>query len=71
MFSKGIIWFGIFWAVLILAMTGIILYIVAVGEPRRNATLERRLAEIDMAQTVEDLRPLLREIVKQQRHDYR
>lgn len=40
-------------------------------EPRRDARLERQLAMIRDAQTIDDLRPLLEEIVRRQRSDYR
>lgn len=41
------------------------------SEPARDARLERQLATIREARSIDDLRPLLEEIVRKQRNDYR
>ena len=46
-------------------------YMASVGEPRRDARLEHQLEMIRTAQSIDDLRPLLEEIVRRQRRDYK
>jgi hypothetical protein len=40
-------------------------------DPKRDLRLERHMNAIAAAQTVDDLKPILMVIVRQQRHDYR
>lgn len=40
-------------------------------DTRRDALLQSQLQQIAQAQTVEDLKPLLEQIVRKQRHDYK
>ena len=46
-------------------------WVATEAEPRRDARLERQLGMIREAQTIDDLRPLLEEIVRRQRNDYK
>jgi hypothetical protein len=46
-------------------------FVVTETEPRRDARLERQLEMIRTAQGIDDLRPLLEEIVRRQRNDYK
>lgn len=52
-------------------LVSLLLYIFLVAEPKRDAILDQRLAMIENARTVDDLKPLLRAIVTRQRYDYR
>lgn len=49
----------------------VIWFAESVSEPARSARLERQLEMIRTAQSIDDLRPLLEEIVRRQRVDYR
>jgi hypothetical protein len=40
-------------------------------DPNRDLKMERQMQAIHAAQTVDDLKPILVEIVRKQRHDYR
>lgn len=46
-------------------------FIATKSEPARDARMARQLELIRSAQTVDDLRPVLEEIVRRQRNDYR
>lgn len=52
-----------------LSMGWSMIYYLVVAEPAREATLIERLDAINNAETVEDLKPLLRSMVRQQRTD--
>jgi len=61
----------IFVGLMLAVFVPLIWFVVTETEPRRDARLERQLATIRSAQTIDDLRPLLEEIVRRQRNDYR
>ena len=63
--------FTLLFAFALVAMVVGIGAIIFKGEPRRDDTLARQLQVIRDAQTIDDLRPLLEEIVRKQRNDYR
>ena len=46
-------------------------FILTSVEAKREARLDRQLAAIQSAKTVDDLRPILEEIVRKQRMDYK
>ena len=46
-------------------------FIATKSEPARDARMVRQLELIRSAQTIDDLRPVLEEIVRRQRNDYR
>ena len=48
-------------------LVSLLLYIFLVAEPKRDAILDQRLAMIENARTVDDLKPILKEIVADQR----
>jgi hypothetical protein len=54
----------------IVAGVGVVL-LLTTDRSRRNLKLEQQVERINQAQTVDDLRPILLEIVRKQRHDYR
>ena len=66
-------WRGVlvFVGVMITFFGTFIWYMASVGEPRRDARMERQLETIRTAQSIDDLRPLLEEIVRKQRVDYK
>lgn len=61
------------WILLFVSCMGIITAILigSTMDPRRDVLLESQLQQIAHAQTVEDLRPILEQIVRKQRHDYK
>lgn len=61
----------IFVGLMVMFFGTFIWYVVTETEPRRDARLERQLTTIRGAQSIDDLRPLLEEIVRRQRNDYR
>jgi len=61
----------VFSGVMITFFGTFIWYMASVGEPRRDARLERQLEMIRTAQSIDDLRPVLEEIVRRQRRDYK
>lgn len=61
----------IFVGLTIVLFGSVIWYAGSVSEPARDARLERQLAMISTAQSIDDLRPLLEEIVRRQRNDYK
>lgn len=61
----------IFVGLMIMFFGTFIWFVTTEAEPRRDARLERQLATIRTAQSIDDLRPLLEEIVRRQRNDYR
>lgn len=46
-------------------------FVATADESKRAVRMERQLELIRSAQTIDDLRPLLEEIVKRSRHDYK
>lgn len=53
-------------------VTGVgVVLLLTTDRSRRNLKLEQQVERINQAQTVDDLRPILLEIVRQQRNDYR
>lgn len=61
----------IFVGLMIMFFGTFIWFVATESEPRRDARLERQLATIRTAQSIDDLRPLLEEIVRRQRNDYK
>jgi hypothetical protein len=61
----------LFWMLMASILVSLFYTFFLVTEPRRDAILEQRLAMIENARTVDDLKPLLRAIVSKQRYDYR
>lgn len=48
-------------------MASILVSLLLYTEPKRDAILDQRLAMIENARTVDDLKPILKEIVADQR----
>jgi hypothetical protein len=61
----------IFVGLMVMFFGTFIWYVATETEPRRDARLERQLATIREARSIDDLRPLLEEIVRRQRNDYK
>jgi hypothetical protein len=61
----------VFFAIMAVALVSLIIYAATVSEPARDARLEHQLGLIHSARSIDDLRPLLEQIVRQQRNDYR
>lgn len=63
----------VMWLILCVFTIGLmgIILIWSSLEPRRDALLENQLQQIAQAETVDDLKPILEQIVRKQRHDYK